>query len=525
MQPASGISSVTTADDQAEVIAFLSSPSSYGLSEPVTRHQTHGAMVFLAGDRAYKLKRAVRYLYMDYSTPERRREMCERELAINRRTAPGLYLSVRAIVRGSDGRLTFAPEDAPGALDWVVVMQRFREDELLEHARRRGGLDLPLMAALADTIAGFHRAAEVHHEHGGSAGIAAVIGEDAELFKAAGAPFKPSDLDRLARLAWRALDRHGGLLDQRRREGFVRRCHGDLHLNNICLRHGFPTLFDAIEFNDDFSCIDTLYDLAFLLMDLDHHGLRGHASVVLNRYLEVTGDFGGLPALPLFLSCRAAVKSHVTLAGAQARGEAGGQAFDDSIALLDRAIGYLEPPSPRLIAIAGLSGTGKSTLARHLAPSIGVAPGAIVLRSDIIRKRLLGVPEMQRLPDDAYAPDVTDRVFNRMTEVAAQTLASGYSVVVDAVYGQDTQRRQVEDVARCASVPFDGLWLTAPRPVLEQRITDRRRDASDATVTVLHQQIANIARPGSWVNLDTTGTPDVIARHAATLLRTPPDFS
>lgn len=510
---------VPSMHDQAEVIAFLSSPTSYGLTEPVLRHQTHGAIVFLAGDRAYKLKRAVRFPYMDYSTADRRRAMCERELAVNRRTAPELYLEVRAVVRTPDGTLRFGRGNTTEAIDWLVVMKRFDQSALLEQLRRRGELDLPTVVALAETVASFHKLAEIDPRHGGARGIAEVIGEDALLFRtAAGASFDPRKLDRLARLAWRALDEQGALLDRRRQVGFVRRCHGDLHLNNICLIHGQPVLFDAIEFSDDFSSIDTLYDLAFLLMDLDRHALRRHANAVLNRYLEMTADYGGLAALPLFLSCRAAVRSHVTVAGAQARGEAGGASVDEAEQLLDHAIGYLEVSSPRLIAIGGLSGTGKSTLARLLAPGLDGAPGAIVLRSDVIRKRLLGVPDSERLPPAAYAPEVSGRVFGHIAEIAGQVLAGRYSVVVDAVYGQEQQRQQIESVARGADAPFHGLWLTAAHPLLEQRIAARQHDASDATVDVLRQQVKQVQAPASWTQIDASGEPDAIASHARKLL-------
>ncbi len=510
---------VSSTGDQTEVIEFLSSPSSYGLTQGVERHETHGAIVFLAGERAYKLKRAVKFPYMDYSTAARRREMCEQELAVNRRTAPSLYLDVRTVVRTAGGALGFGPRDAADALDWVVVMRRFDQAALLEQMRRCDGLTSSMMTTLAETLADFHKAAEITPKHGGARGISDVIGEDALMFKImAGRHFAPEKLDRLARLAWRSLDQHSALLDRRRQDGFVRRCHGDLHLNNICLVHGLPVLFDAIEFNDDFSCIDVFYDLAFLLMDLDHHGLRAHANTVLNRYLEMTADYGGVTVLPLFLSCRAAVRAHVSVAGAQASGERSGRMAEESRSLLDSAIRYLEPSPPGLIAVGGLSGTGKSTLARRLAPALGLAPGAVILRSDVIRKTLFGAPDTQRLPASAYAAEVTQRVFTRIADTAGQLLSAGYTVVADAVYASEEQREQIAAVAAGAGVPFRGLWLAAPQPLLEKRISARRRDASDATVEILHQQLGYVQEPGSWARIDASAPADEIA---AQVLQTP----
>ena len=331
---------------QHEVIGVLSKPESYGLAPntAVDLHETHGAIVFLAGNRAYKLKRAVRYPYMDYSTPERRRLMCEQELAVNRRTAPLLYLEVRPIVRDTADRLRFGPLEGAAILDWVVVMRRFEEDDLLESMRRRGRLEAASMRPLAEAIAAFHGSAEVRRDFGGAAGIAAVIEENIAIIEGqAGHPFESHAIERYARLSTARFDRVRGILEQRREDGFVRRCHGDLHLNNICLIDGMPMLFDAIEFSEAFACIDVFYDLAFLVMDLDRHGLRGHANILLNRYLEMTKDHGGLATLPLFLSLRAAIRAHVTATAAatvQSRTDAQAK-LREAAALLDWSIAYL----------------------------------------------------------------------------------------------------------------------------------------------------------------------------------------
>lgn len=509
--------------NQNAVIAFLSDPASYNLKvSEVERHETHGAIVFLAGNRAYKLKRAVCYPYMDFSTPELRHAMCAAELAVNRKSAPQLYLEVRAIVPGEDGNLRFGSQaEEASAIDWVVVMQRFEQSALLEEMRKRGTLSASHMRTLADTIATYHQSAEIHLEAGGAAGILKVINENVEILRAwTRRPFDEHKIEQFSRLARKAHHRLAGLLEARRKNGFVRRCHGDLHLNNICLIDGTPVLFDAIEFNEDFSLIDVFYDLSFLLMDLDHRKLRPLANVVLNRYLENTRDYDGVGILPLGLACRAGVRAHVTATLAdKLKGESAHSCSDDSASLLDDAIGYLRDSPTRLIILGGLSGTGKSTLARQTAPVVGRAPGAIILRSDVIRKKICGVSETDRLPQDGYSVDVNARVYSLIAQRAKKLLAGGHSVIADAVFGSSEERKKVEDAASCSGAEVRAVWLDAPVDVLEQRLSARQGDASDATIEVLHRQVHTVAVPKGWVKLDVSGSPEQSLHALGVVLR------
>jgi len=267
----------------------------------------------------------------------------------------------------------------------------------------------------------------------------------------------------------------------------VRRCHGDLHLRNICLLDGKPTLFDCLEFSDALASIDVLYDLAFLLMDLEHRGLTDFANLVLNRYLDLTDEDDGLPAMPLFLSLRAAIRAHVTATAMDqaAHAESTLDMAAEARRYLDLAAQLLRPRPRRLVAIGGLSGSGKSTLAAALAPGIG----ARVLRSDVIRKHLFGVAPETRLPASAYAPEVSHRVYETLGEKAAAALAAGYSVIIDAVSLKPEERRSFAPVAEAAAVPFWGLWLAAPASTMEARLRARRHDASDASPEVLTQQL------------------------------------
>lgn len=511
--------------DQNEIIAFLSDPASYGAGvRSVERHETHGAIVFLAGNFAYKLKRAVRFPYMDYSTPDRRRAACEAELIVNRRTAPALYLGLRAVIRGSGGELLFGKSDDPGALDWIVMMTRFPQKALLEQMRKRGELTDSIMRQLAEAIAHFHSEAQATRKFGGARGIAEVSEENIQVLRSFEAkPFATDLITAYAEASRLALKEVALTLDARRETGFVRHCHGDLHLNNVCMMDGKPLLFDAIEFNEAFSHIDVFYDLAFLLMDLEHAGERRFANVLLNKYLDCTDDFGGLAPLPLFLSCRAAVRAHVK--AAQAKDASDSDAIEEARSYLGDAIRFLDPLPPKLIVLGGLSGTGKSTLGRELAPEIGTAPGAVILRSDVLRKAHWGVAEDVTLPEAAYAPDATKNVYALLSDRAREILAAGHSAIVDAVYGTEEERQDIAGAAESAGVPFCSIWLDAPPAILEQRVAARRNDASDATVEVLRRQRATIVPPAGWVDVDAGGTPEDTLRGARVALQVAADPS
>jgi hypothetical protein len=523
------VATAPATENQSPQLALLADPASHGGLVP-RRIDTHGAIVFLAGDRALKLKRAVRFSFLDYSTAERRRIACAAELAINRRTAPDLYLGVRPVLAVSDGRLALgalgegAAEE--GAVDWVLEMRRFDDDALLDQRAREGRLDEPTVLALADAIAGFHHAAARRPEHGGHAAMTRIVQGVLAGLAEDGAALDPLKLSELGDAMQARLARDRALLDARRDQGYVRHGHGDLHLGNVCLWRGRPTLFDAIEFDDAIACGDLLYDLAFLLMDLGHRRLDRLANAAFNRYMaralaeDGTACLAGLGLLPLFLACRAAIRCRVGLAAARAQPDEALAAAKraEAATYLALARDSLDPPPPRLVAIGGLSGTGKSTLAHALAPEIGARPGAVVLRSDVLRKALSGCDLFQRLPQSAYAPDFTERVFAAVARGAAVALAAGHAVIADAVYLAPLQRRAIEAAARLAGVPFAGLWLEAPAALLEQRVTERRNDVSDADVAIVRAQAGIDPGPLDWTRLDAGRPPAQIAAEARAAL-------
>ena len=491
------------ADDQREAIEFLGRPESYGV-ERVERLETHGNLVFLAGADAYKIKRAVRFEYMDFSTLEKRRAACHREIEVNRRWAPDLYLGCVAITRRPDGAL--ALDGAGEVVEWGVHMRRFEQSDLLSTRAERNQLDRPLAMRLAYAVFASHKMAERTSPLSGVAPYRDLVGSICHGLAAA-------DVfdERIGRLAERLrlqVDRAAAILDTRAANGFVRRCHGDLHLANIVLYHGKPTLYDAIEFDEAMATIDTLYDLAFLLMDLDFQGQRPAANVVLNRYLYCSGedlDLKGLAALPLFLALRAAIRALVTCDRAAQEGVQGrDRDLERARRYLSAAGNYARPTAPKLVVVGGLSGTGKTTLAAALAPWLGAAPGAVHLRSDVERKVLAGVGEFERLLVTAYTPEARQRVYTSLHEKAASALHAQHSVIIDAVYDNEGHRREIEILADSLQTPLLGLWLRADAATLMARVAARHNDASDATPEVVQRQLSEDvgALSAQWVPLD-----------------------
>ena len=495
-------------ETQRASLAFLAAGRSHGLPDAaIGRIDTHGAIVFLAGEHAYKVKRAVRPPYFDYSTLARREAACAAELAVNRPNAPTLYLRVDAVVRRPDGRLALG--GAGERIEPVLVMRRFPDDALLDTIASRGGLDRALVLRLAARVATFHRQAKLAADGADAAEMARVVAaNDQRLGLYAGQVFPPATVEALRAERAAALARFAAPLDARRRNGWVRHCHGDLHLRNLVMLDGEPTPFDAIEFDPRLTAIDVLYDLAFLLMDLWGRGLRVEANLLFNRYLLLSEDLDGLGLLPLYLAERAVVRAHVsatmaehqTTAVEQARlqGEARGYG--------ELALAFLRPPRAGLLAVGGYSGSGKSTLAQALAPSLGAAPGALVCRSDEIRKHLFGLAPEAPLPPDAYAPAVSARVYRLLRQHVAHALDGGQAAIADALHDRPDSRRALRRLAETRGVAFLGLWLDAPAAALIDRVSGRQGDASDANAAVVTSQLAQRRpAPRTWATLDASG--------------------
>jgi aminoglycoside phosphotransferase family enzyme/predicted kinase len=492
---------------QQDIVAFLKRPESYGLNslEAVRCVQTHGALIFLAGGHAYKLKRDVRLPYLDFSTMEKRRLACENEVRLNRRTAPTLYLGVVPIERQADGRLTIgadAEADGGETVDWLVKMRRFPDDALLSRVVAKGSLAPRIVHDLADTVAAFHASAETSSAWGGADEVARIAeGNLDSIARYTPELFDPVDAGALARATLAAVGAQRELLEWRRGNGYVRHGHGDLHLANIYLDDGQPRLFDAIEFDDRLARIDVLYDLAFLLMDLWHRDLRGEANRIFSRYLLRTGDLDGLAALPLFLSLRAGIRAHVT--ATMAAGAADDPALRaQAVRYLNLAMAMLQPRPPILLAVGGFSGSGKTHLAAALAPMLGPVPGAVHLRSDELRKVMLGQDPESPLRASAYTAAVSGRVYGQLRQRAGQALSSGHAVIADAVHNHAGSRKALASLARDCDVPFAGIWLDADPALMAQRIAGRRGDASDADRAVMQRQVASGTGAIDWHRID-----------------------
>jgi predicted kinase len=336
--------------------------------------------------------------------------------------------------------------------------------------------------------------------------------------------FPSSDVEALTKTSRTALDRLRPLLRARGAEGLVRRGHGDLHLGNIALIDGKPVPFDAIEFDPLIATGDVLYDLAFLLMDLIERGLKQAANVVLNRYLAETGrdsDLDVLAALPLFMSLRAAIRAKVTAARLENVDAPERPAVTKAAATyFHLACELIAPPAPMLVAVGGLSGTGKSVLARALAADLLPAPGAVLLRSDVERKTMFGVGETERLPPDAYTAEATRKVYQALAAKAQRVIAAGHSAIVDAVFSTAEERDAIEAVAASAATPLRGLFLTADLATRLRRVDARRGDASDADADVARQQERYEVGSLDWSKIGASGTPvDTLAHARAALAR------
>jgi hypothetical protein len=506
-----------SADDQDEVFGFLADPATHG-GAPVKRIDTHAASVFLAGGRALKVKRAVRFPFLDYSTLGLRKKACDTELAVNAPYAPDIYRGVIAITRQRDGSLTLGGDGV--AVEWAVDMRRFDEGRTLDHLNDE--IDGALAEALGRAVAQAHASAQpplVDPEAWINA-LSSYIDEHDAVFAAHPQIFPRAD--NAALTAARHADFQRILPLLRARRGDVRRIHGDLHLGNIALIDAKPVLFDAIEFSDIIATGDLFYDLAFLLMDLVERGLPVAANIVLNRYLadrRNDDDLDALNLLPCFIATRAAIRAVVTVARLErAHDDAHGTITQSALAYFDLARRAIAPPPPQFIAVGGLSGTGKSQLARMLAPFIPPMPGAVVIRSDVERKALFEIRETDKLPQQAYAAEVTARVYRTVTDKARRVVGAGHSVIADAVFAQARERSQIAETAHEAGTALHGLFLVASLDTRLRRVSTRTSDASDADAAVARRQEEYALGDIDWRQVDASGTPDETLRNCRTAL-------
>ncbi|MFM9968051.1 MAG: AAA family ATPase [Burkholderiales bacterium] len=458
--------------------------------------ETHISWVFLAGEFAYKIKKPVRMGFLDFSTLAARRFFCEEELRLNRRTAPDLYLQVMPIA---------GTEDAPiiggigEVFDYAVQMRRFDQALLADRIAKRGELGNTHIDALAACLARFHAGLPAIEEGSplGSSNqvIEPALQNFAEIEKF---NLNPALAKRLSPLrAWTQNEstRLAATFDDRKRKGWVRECHGDLHLGNILIRDGVPIFFDCIEFSAELRLIDVMSEVAFLAMDLMEHGLEAGAWRFLNAYVEITGDHGGLAVLNYYLCYRALVRAKIALIRAhQEDCEASTRATleGDCNRYIDLAERFARPRRTALALMHGLAGSGKSTLGQTVLEH----GGAFRVRSDVERKRLhglaAGASTRARQDSGIYAPDSTHRTYLRLQDLARIIVSSGYSAIIDAAFLRRAPREEFYRLASELGVPVVIVACRASHQELRRRVAlreARMNDASEAGVCVLDNQI------------------------------------
>ncbi|NWG87780.1 MAG: AAA family ATPase [Hydrogenophilaceae bacterium] len=472
------------------LIAALLKPDAYPHAVGAVRLiETHISWVLIAGDFAYKLKKPLDLGFLDFSTLEKRRHFCDEEIRLNRRLAPEIYLDVVAVT-GSES----APRidgDGP-VLDWAVRMRAFPPDATLDWATE---LTTDQIDAIADALARFHRdlpPAPAASTYGGTSAVLQPALENFAQIRALSPTLATRTiLDRLDAWTRQEGERLAPAFAERRDTGFIRECHGDLHLGNIAWVADAPLIFDCIEFNPALRWIDVLSELAFLFMDLVHRERTDLAWRLLNRYLEHTGDYAGLPVFRFYLVYRAMVRAKVAAIRAHQQPNAGDSELLGYLALAER----LSRPLPAaLMLMHGVSGSGKTWLAQQVLERLG----AVRLRSDVERKRLFGLTALEdsrRIEGGIYTEAASARTFQRLLDLAHQLLLAGYAVIVDATFLKQAHRAPFVQLAGELQVPLRILSLQADATLLRQRVRQRlaeAHDASEADLTVLEMQLQGI---------------------------------
>jgi aminoglycoside phosphotransferase family enzyme/predicted kinase len=450
--------------------------------------QTHISYVLLTGELAYKIKKPLNFGFLNYSTLEARQHFSEEELRLNQRGAAEIYLEVLPITQTGD-RYEFGGEGK--VVEYAVKMRQFPQEALLTALFERGELTPELVTQLAEVIAEFHSkttTSDYIRSFGEVAQVRQAFDENFEQTEQyIGGPQTQQQFDETKAYCDRFFAEQEDLFKQRMAADRIRECHGDLHLRNICYWHNKLLLFDCIEFNESFRFVDVMYDVAYIVMDLEARQRPDLSTLFLNAYTEQTGDWEGLKVLPIYVSRQTYVRAKVTSfllndPGVPAPEK---QIAQDTAALYYRlAWQYSQPRQGRVLIMSGLSGSGKSTTARQIAAKIG----AIHIRSDAVRKHLGGVPLYDKGNASLYTPEMTEKTYARLLDLGISLAQAGYSVILDAKYDRQSLRQAVIQQATDQQLPLQIIQCEAPVEVLHQRLQQRTGDIADATTDVLSRQ-------------------------------------
>ena len=419
----------------------------------------------------------------------------------------------------TDGTLAL---DGDGeVVEWILRMHRFPAQDELESIAETVGINDALADDLGVAVFAFHSQTPQRDDDGAQL-IGDILDELARVFSDMHSDLGSAGIRRFLADSRKTLTQIAPLLRQRAISGHVRRGHGDLHLRNLVLIDGKPVPFDALEFDEVLGTCDVLYDLAFLIMDLHHRGLKRAANMTLNAYLLAAAgqEDAGLSALPLFLSVRAAIRAMVLVQTARATGAS---VSPEARTYLDEAIAFLDRAPASIVLVGGMSGTGKTAIGHALAPLFGATPGAVHLRTDTERKAMRGAAPEDKLTSAEYTPEARSLVYKQMLHRAEVILAAGHSVLLDATFLDDGARRAAEALSETSNLPLHGIWLEAPLPVLIDRVRKRRGDASDADETVVRQQAGHATRPAGWTVVSTAGSLEASVVRCASALGLSPD--
>ena len=464
---------------------------SHPIAEPIKLVQTHVSYVVLTGEYAYKIKKAVNFGFLDFSSLEKRKHFCEEEIRMNRAIAPELYLEVVPITEIKPGKLVL--EGDGEIVEYAVKMLQLPQENLLSELFSAGKLTEKHLEELGKTVADFHAVA-ITSDRITSFGEVEKIRESfdsnyQQTEKYIGIVQTKEQFDVTKKYTNNFFAEKKELFKQRRDNNKIKECHGDLHLRNIWWWQNKIRLFDRIEFNEPFRFVDVMYEIAFTVMDLDARGRSDFGNIFLNTYIEQTGDWEGLQVLPLYLSRQAYVRAKVTsflLDDPNIPPEVKEDSKKIAADYYRLAWEYTKSKPGKLILMSGLSGSGKTTVAKKLAKNIG----AILIRSDAVRKHIAGIALDEKGGDDLYSAEMNQKTYNRLLKLGIILAAIGFPVILDAKYDRTSLRQRAIDKAKSNGIPLQILHCSAPISVLKERLSQRTRDISDATPDLLDKQIA-----------------------------------